>query len=638
MLHVLAKHFAWFEEMFEQLSLTPEIDDEEFRKIIDEKTEEDFNDPWYMRGRLKWLQGLRLGVYKNGKFSISKEGIQLLDAYHKHRKEEIHRQKQLELDYQQRYISVKTITEKTPLQVAKGMPDNRYDVVDKVITRFGKYPFSIIYVIDQPVDVACDIFERINNSGQILKLVDLMVAKSYSPSFNMRERMYLFFNDLEKEDFGDIPDVTILQCMAAILGKSIKRRDILLIDRKSIWKSWDNITESIKKSIDYLKAAFNLTKSKILPYNNLVVPLAYYFFYNKASFISDEASKELQLWFWKASFSNRYDSAVETKIGEDLIDFDKILKGKKPNFDYSIPFIDEERIMNQKLNLGSAFCKSILCLLNQIHPVDLVNNNPVKLKSFSKFNSAEFHHIFPQAYMKKHSPDYIEMKDSIVNISIASASLNKKYRDKAPSKYLDFCRANNSNFEYALKSHLISNLDNSGLMENDFSKFMSYRSENIAQKIQSKIGKLSRIEIEMQKDEKEVIDDFETQMRKFIKKTLELKSPQYWEQLDKDFRDRIETRIKNWLKINPTLNNHEVNKLDFCQVFDYFKIIKKNWIDFEKAFSSKSELEKHFQNISEFRSSMMHSREASLSTRKLAEGSLIWFDEIFVKNNVSFKN
>lgn len=632
LLIILATHFAWFEDIFDQLKLTPKIDNiEEFRKIVDERTEEELNDPWYLKERLKWLQGLKLGIYNNDKFTLTNLGIQTINKYHEFRNEEKLRQEQLEQDYQQRYISLKQITGQSALQLVKNLPDARFDVVNRVVSSFNSYPFSIIYVIEQPVDVACDIFERINNSGQILKLVDLMVAKSYSPTFNMRERMYQFFQELEKENYNDIPDVTILQCLAAILGKSIKRRDILLLDKNKISKSWDNIIESIRKAIDYLKAEFNLTSSKILPYNNLLVPLSYYFYNNKNEFISDKAKNELQLWFWKASFTSRYDSAVETKIGDDLLEIDKIIKEKKPNFDYQIPLIDEERIINQKLYLGSAFCKSILCLYNQMNPVEFLNNTPVKLSTFSKFNSAELHHIFPQAYMKKYLPDQTEMTDSIVNIAIASSALNKKYRDKPPKEYFNNCKKKNTNFVSAMESHLIYDFNSSGISENDYGKFLNHRAEKIINEIQARIGKLSRIEIEIQKDEKGVIDDFEYNIRKIIDSTLKPINLDYWNRLHPEFIERVELRIKNWLKTNPSRKREDANPLDFCQIYDYFKIIKTYWKEFEIIFISKSEIEKHFHNITEFRNAMMHSREIDLSIRKLAEGSLIWFNQIFEK-------
>ena len=92
-----------------------------------------------------------------------------------------------------------------------------------------------------------------------------MVAKSYSPSFNLRKKLNNFLLELNKEDYGDIPEITIIQCLAASIGRSIKRSDILLLDKNEISASWEDVTESIRQAIDFLKSNFNLTRSKILP-------------------------------------------------------------------------------------------------------------------------------------------------------------------------------------------------------------------------------------------------------------------------------------------------------------------------------------------------------------------------------------
>jgi hypothetical protein len=74
----------------------------------------------------------------------------------------------------------------------------------------------------------------------------------------------------------------------------------------------------------------------------------------------------------------------------------------------------------------------------------------------------------------------------------------------------------------------------------------------------------------------------------------------------------------------------EIKPLDFCFIMDYFKIIKSNWDLFEPMFKSRTELEKHFLNINDFRNAIKHPRrKVDLATKKLAEASLIWFNQVF---------
>jgi hypothetical protein len=555
----------------------------------------------------------------------------MLEAYRQRRTERKRREEEQERILRQRYLSVKQITSddaviELGMQLGRGQ---RLDALKRVVGRLKSYPFSVIYVLDQPVDVACEIFERINNSGRVLNLVDLMVAKCFSPTFNLRGKMNEFLKELGSQRYGDIPDVTVLQCVAAILGESIKRKDILNLDKHDVADQWDGITESIRRAVDFLRASLNLTDSRILPYNTLLVPLAYFFYLNDEAFPSDAQKRQLLSWFWMAAFTSRYDSAVETKMTDDLAKFDQILGNTTAVFDYPTPLIDEERIINQNLNLGSAFCKSILCLMNERHPLEFLNNTPVQLHAFSKFNSAQLHHVFPKAHLKRSAPDQVDMADSIANIALAGSALNRKYRDDAPFRYLAECARSNPDLGSALRSHLIDGLADTGIESDDYDCFLNYRAERILREIQTRVGKLSRVEVDLANDERATLEEFEVKMRQLITRTMAQYEPSYWRHLNPDFAGRVEQRVQQWLRSNPGRSKKEIDPLDFCQIRDYLKVIRSQWTHFEPIFASRSELEKHLDNISDFRNAVMHSREIGRSTRKLAEGSLIWFADIF---------
>ena len=69
--------------------------------------------------------------------------------------------------------------------------------------------------------------------------------------------------------------------------------------------------------------------------------------------------------------------------------------------------------------------------------------------------------------------------------------------------------------------------------------------------------------------------------------------------------------------------------MDFCQIREYYRLIKAYWSLFEPLFKSRSNLDIHLGHINNFRNALMHNRELELSTRSLALGSLAWFDGIF---------
>lgn len=582
-----------------------------------------------IRCRLKWLAGLGLGAFRKRKLTLSTGGREAIDAVLREieiRRRDLHEQ---EADKLKRYFSVRQITDVDKfVEAAADLGKDRRAALLKVRQRFTSYPFSVIDVFDQPIETACEIFERINNSGKILNVVDLMVAKSWSPTFNMRDSLATFREELKREHFDDIPDITILQCVAGVIQAAVQRKDILSIKKGKIEASWEAVLESIRLALDFLRSNMRVTHAKVLPYNAIVVPLTYFFHASAAKRQTDEVRHTLVQWFWKASVSNRYDSAAETKIGDDIAEMKKLAAGQEPTFNYVAPPLSADRIAEQRLNLGSAFCKTILCVLNNRQPKELKDSSPVLLTSFSKFNAAELHHIFPQAYLKRHDKEHYPERDSMANIALARASANKEYSNKAPSRYLVDC--GNPRLDAVLLSHFVDDKDASGVLEDDFESFVQYRAERILDEMRRLTGGMAEVESDFKGNEAKAIEKFELRMRSLLDSTLRTATPDYWHDTGSpEFRQAIEDRITAWLKANTARKRDEAREVDFCQILEYLKVAKGHWKTVEPVFKSRSDLEMHLKNVSNFRNALMHNREIDLATRQLALGSLSWFDEVF---------
>lgn len=585
-----------------------------------------------VRCRLKWLAGLGLGEYKQRKLILSVAGREAIDGVLREteiRKSDLREQEE---DKRRRYISVRQITNTDSLiECAADLSKERRMALRKVLNRFINYPFSVINVFDQPIEIACEIFERINNSGKVLDLVDLMVAKSWSKSFNMRERLAEFREELKKNHYDALPNITILQCVSAVIQKSVQRKEILSIERGEIEKAWDDVLESMRRALDFLSCNLHITHAKVLPYNAIIVPLTYFFHVSSTKHHTDAVRKTLEQWFWKASVSNRYESSVETKIGDDIAEMDKLACGQDPSFNYMSPPLSAERVIDQKLNLGSAFCKTILCVLNNRLPKEFKDSSPVLLTSFSKFNAVELHHIFPQDYLKKNDKKHYPDRDSMANIAMARASANKLYANKPPSSYLPSC--GNPRLSEVLQSHFIDDADGSGVYEDNFDSFVQYRAERILDEMRRLTGHMAEVEADFKGNEAKAIEKFELRLRTILDATLRPTNNNYWQFTGApEFRKAIEERITDWLKTNPSRKRSEAREVDFCQILDYLKVAKAHWPVFEPIFKSKSDMEMHLKSISTFRNALMHNREIDMATRQFALGSLSWFDEVFKAN------
>ena len=124
-------------------------------------------------------------------------------------------------------------------------------------------------------------------------------------------------------------------------------------------------------------------------------------------------------------------------------------------------------------------------------------------------------------------------------------------------------------------------------------------------------------------------------MRKFIDKKMMLNfSSDYWTEIPSDIQERIENRIQERLKRQPYEKGNfrkGKDRINFCDIMDYFQIIQIHWSLFQNDFGSRAELQKHFLNIKDYRNGLMHVRGMNRVERKQGEASVEWLLKILEK-------
>lgn len=356
--------------------------------------------------------------------------------------------------------------------------------------RIESYNFTIVSTREIPIDVATEIFTRLNTGGKPLTNFEIMVAKTFDVerNFDLSEKYDVLIKKLSKVNYQTIADATILQTVATILTKECKKNVILKLEKENFINTWDEAINAVERAVDYFRIVLRIKVSQLLPYNALIVPFAYFFHKHKEK-PSLEIQKYLQDFFWRVSLSERYSSSLESKIAQDIKRMDKILKGELPKYDY-LPKISVEEIeANGFFSAGRSYIKAILCLFVQNQPRSFNDNNLVNIDNdwLKIANSKNFHHFFPKAYLKKKKNEQDFYINHIVNITIVDDYLNKKeIRDKAPSVYMRKFKRHNRELSNTMKTHLIS-LDRFGIWENDYKKFFEMRIKKINKELLKKI-------------------------------------------------------------------------------------------------------------------------------------------------------
>ena len=357
---------------------------------------------------------------------------------------------------------------------------NHLEQIEQYQTALKTYQFSKIDITDAPIDIATEIFTRINVGGKSLSVFEIMVAKTYdvATGFDLSEKYDGLINELESVNYGTISNSTLLQAIAVCIAKDCTKKKILGLEKKDVINIWPKVEDALKTAVDYFRTVYRIPVSQLLPYDALLVPFAYYFF-NHPEVPYDEQMSLLSDYFWRCVMTTRFSSGADGKITQDIKAMDAILSGQQPEYDTAIDISVDALEARGSFSAGSAYIKGMLCILAYHQPLSFVNNALVTISNdwLKQANSKNYHHFFPRAYMRKFHPEVEEWRvNHIGNITIVDDFLNKrKIRDRAPAEYIQDFSSMNPDIASALATHMISIGEGWGVAENDYPVFLRQR-------------------------------------------------------------------------------------------------------------------------------------------------------------------
>jgi hypothetical protein len=351
------------------------------------------------------------------------------------------------------------------------------NLIDQYRINFSGYSFSVINVADAPIDIATEIFTRINIGGKPLSVFEIMCAKIYDEkrNFDLAEKCEEVCTELSDKHY-EIPPIRILQAVSICMVKDCDKTHILKLDKDKFIDIWDNVVDAFKKSVDYFRSTYRIKVSQLLPYDSLLIPFTYFFF-NHPDKPLGNMQVLLQDFFWRVALTKRYQSSLESKIAQDIKAIDLILKEETPKYDTPVDITTDFILNNGTFNIGSAFIKALLCVLAYQEPKSFADESDVAIDNscLKQSNSKNYHHFFPKAFLKKQNIEEWKI-NNIVNITIVDDYLNKRQiRDKAPSVYIKEFIKINPNIEKTLATHLIGKPEECGILEDDYNKFINSR-------------------------------------------------------------------------------------------------------------------------------------------------------------------
>jgi hypothetical protein len=351
--------------------------------------------------------------------------------------------------------------------------------------------YDISYIeLDRNMDIAkvCDIFTKINSTGQDLNIFDLLNAILRPKKIFLKKLWREAKDSLEVVEAKHIlQSMSILKqryCAPRYLyylvpgsEKVIKLSDgsldkiVLIEENDEFIKLWKSVVKEMAQVIERLKNPrdYGAIIGKFIPYPAMIPILTALYVYigNKNYLDMRDIEHKMKRWYWSSILTKNYSSAVESKMTRD---FSELINWFDDN--NSIPRIISQCLLEftnlhlkDEIKQNSAIYKSIFNLL-------VIKG----AKDFQSFQLPEYsllhdHHIVPQSWGKDIIGNGI---DTILNRTPLSDKTNRDViSNKLPNEYIKKMFDDSKNEEEVyelLESHLISRKAVDILLRNNFKK------------------------------------------------------------------------------------------------------------------------------------------------------------------------
>lgn len=309
--------------------------------------------------------------------------------------------------------------------------------LDQLIDVITNYKIPVVTLKNLTVEEVCPIFERINSSGTKLSTYDLMVAATWSETFDLNDKTAEVASFLSPKGFDDIEGNTVLKCLSAIKYGGIKREQVLSL-RNLSKEEMDELVDATKnallQSVDLLKTEFKIYSWDFLPYEAIAVILTYIFAKRKTLNLDDV--KRVRQWFWKSSVSERYRGASESFVSKDLTAIQEfVIEETEPTKSFGdVP--SQKSFVNLTFRSNNSRSRALIILLSLKNPKNITNGAAIDTENaLSHYNKKQFHHIYPKAYLRREKID--GEHNSLANFCMLAASENNIISDANPNEYLN---------------------------------------------------------------------------------------------------------------------------------------------------------------------------------------------------------
>ncbi len=298
---------------------------------------------------------------------------------------------------------------------------------------------------NESIGRVCAIFEKLNSTGVDLSVYDLLTARLYRSGIRLHDlwaeavRTHPRLREWSKgkadeHKFG----VLVLRTLALLRGLDPKPRILIDLSPTDFAEDWRRASAAIERALELTTMVgpdgFGVFAEKWLPGFGLIPIMAALRAEIDERRLGKQERDDLRRWYWCNVFLERYSSAVESKSRKDYLEMTNhwFKGGPEPDvFREATDVIGAPGFrIRDSASYASARYSGVFCLLALRSARDWRRGEDIRLQALQD------HHVFPQAYLKRHGITKRVDVNTIANRTLISDETNGKIKDKAPAAYL----------------------------------------------------------------------------------------------------------------------------------------------------------------------------------------------------------
>ncbi|MEO6324433.1 MAG: DUF262 domain-containing protein [Thermoanaerobaculia bacterium] len=550
-------------------------------------------------------------------------------------------------------------------RVARSHSENAASFGQQIGDIAEQYQISYIELdADLAVDKVCDIFTQINSRGIRLDVFDLINALLKPKGLQLKQlyRDSATGMDLSgQEKLQDKMNVYILQVMSILRQTycspkylyfllpgeekqvrdpdGTRRKEVLIADVNDFKARWLAAVETLKDAIKAIRdpREYGAISGAYWPYVSILPGFAALRAHAKTLPPPRQldAQRKIRHWYWSSVFTSRYSGSVESTTARDFLDVRAWMDDDAAEPSVVREFAERARRLDlqSETKKGNSVYNGIFNLYVLQGARDWVTGGA------PRHDDLDDHHIVPDSWGKKNIKG--DLIHSILNRTPLTQETNRHViSDRLPNEYLPelIKQSGESVVREVLESHLISPAALAILLRDpfgpeDYEAFILERQRTIQDAIENLLIK-ERLGLPPKLRELDAaVERVELSLRKEVLKIVEGSEAAVPSHILQKVDERVCRATKKNVALDADRYDTIEGKLEF---FDLREIqdtmVSKNlWPKFEVRFSNKEMLVKKFDQLSELRNGIRHSRSVDEVVRKEGEAAIIWFDQVLAK-------